>query len=191
MNESKCVKCGHVSNENKHKFGLTLCSVCYTFAPNSPEELDKYVEEKIPESFSKEMDKFRKYSSFRGESQKLGMIKKSSNGLHMSRVPFGYERDLHSHLGELIPAQNSHEVEEIFEEFANENKSLNEIAHKHKFSVNGLKKILRNFAYVGKIKFDGQIHSGKHRPIVSTTLFNHVQDKLDTLENKRKNTKIS
>lgn len=178
---NRCEKCGYESDKNKTKFGLMLCSICHTFSPNTPEELDKYVEEKIS---GKEIEPFRKYAKFRGENQKIGMIKKSSKGLHMSRVPFGYERDLKS--GELKPAQNFHEVEEIFEEFAKPEGNLNQVAKKHNFSVNGLKKILKNFAYVGKVKFDGQIHSANHKPLVSSTLFNKVQDKLDKIQRKKK-----
>lgn len=119
----------------------------------------------------------------RGEIQKKGMIKKSSEGRHMSRAPFGYEWDLRNKI--LIPAQNSREIEEIFEEFLQPDTNLSILASKHKLSLNGLKKILRNFAYVGKVKFDGQIHEGKHKPLVSTILFNHVQDKLEKLKIKK------
>lgn len=119
----------------------------------------------------------------RGESQKKGMIKKFSEGKHMSRAPFGYDWDLRDKM--LVPAKNFREVEEIFEEFLKEDSNLSIIAQKHKLSVNGLKKILRNFVYVGKVKFDGQIHEGKHKPIVSTILFNHVQDKLEKLKRKK------
>jgi DNA invertase Pin-like site-specific DNA recombinase len=119
----------------------------------------------------------------RGESQKKGMMKKFSEGRHMSRAPFGYEWDLKEKL--LIPAQNSREVEEIFEEFLQPDINLSILAEKHKLSVNGLKKVLRNFAYVGKVRFGGEIHEGKHKPLVSTTLFNHVQDKLEKLNRKR------
>ncbi len=118
----------------------------------------------------------------RGESQKKGMIRKFSEGRHMSRAPFGYEWDLREKT--LIPAQNSREVEEIFEEFLQPDTNFSILASKHKLSVNGLKKILRNFAYVGKVKFSGQIHEGKHKPLVSTTLFNHVQNKLDEIKKK-------
>ena len=170
----QCDKCGYDSEKNKKKFGLVFCSVCFTFAPNNPEELDKFIEEKIPEEYT---NPFRKYSSFRGENQKKGMFQKASKGKHVSRVPFGYNREYPT--GKLIPAQNSKEVEEIFEEFLKEEMNLNKLAKKHNLSVNGLKKVLRNFAYVGKIKFDGQIHSASHTPLVSSTLFNHVQDKLD------------
>ncbi len=119
----------------------------------------------------------------RGESQKKGMIKKFSEGRHMSRAPFGYDWDLKSKM--IVPAQNSRELEEIFEEFLKEDTNLSILAQKHKLSVNGLKKILRNFVYVGKVKFDGQIHEGKHKPLVSTILFNHVQDKLEKLKIKK------
>lgn len=116
----------------------------------------------------------------RGEQQKKGMHKKAAEGKFMSRPPFGYNfKD-----GQLIPAENFREVEEIFDQFLTEKISLRELARKHNFSVNGLKKILRNFSYIGKVKFDGQIHDGKHQPIVSSTLFNHVQNKLERLEKK-------
>lgn len=113
----------------------------------------------------------------RGEKQKLGMIKKASQGKHMSRTPFGYKWDYENK--KIIPAQNYLEVEEIFEEFLQEDMKLTALAKKRNFSVNGLKKILKNFAYVGKVKFDGQIHQGNHKPIISSILFNKVQDKLD------------
>ncbi len=119
----------------------------------------------------------------RGMVQKKGMVKKFSEGNHLSRAPFGYEWNLREKA--LVPAQNSREVEEIFEEFLKPDANLSLIAKKHNFSVNGLKKILRNFAYVGKVKFDGQIHEGRHKSLVSTTLFNHVQDKLDRLKRKK------
>ena len=110
-------------------------------------------------------------------NQKQGMIKKAMQGNLMSRVPFGYQISQ----GKLIPAQNYHEVEEIFEEFLNNTISLRQLSRKHNLSVNGLKKILKNFTYLGKIKFNNQIHEGTHQPIVSSTLFNHVQNKLERL----------
>jgi len=112
----------------------------------------------------------------RGEQQKLGMIKKASQGNHMSRTPFGYKWENKK----LIPALNYREVEEIFEEFLQEDVDLSNLAKKRNFSVNGLKKILKNFA------FNGQVHNGNHKPIISSILFNKVQDKLERLRKKRK-----
>ncbi len=111
----------------------------------------------------------------RGEKQKQGMIKKAIQGNLMSRAPFGYKIQDRK----LIPAENFREIEEIFEEFLNKNLSLRKIAGKHKLSINGLKKVLKNFTYIGKIKFNNQIYEGGHKPIISTTLFNHVQNKLE------------
>ena len=74
-------------------------------------------------------------------NQKNSMIKKASQGNLMSRAPFGYK----ILEGKLIPAENFREVEEIFEKFLNENFSLRTLSEKHNLSVNGLKKILKNF----------------------------------------------
>ena len=105
------------------------------------------------------------------------MIKKASQGKLMSRAPFGYKIVD----GKLIPAENFKEVEEIFEEFLTSDTSLRQLAAKHHLSVNGLKKILKNFTYIGKIKFNNEIHEGRHQPIISSILFNHVQNKLERL----------
>lgn len=129
------------------------------------------------EELKKEIEDLKRKLENRGENQKKGMEKKASQGNVISRVPFGYKPEKKK----LIPTENFKEVEEIFEEFLNENLSLRKIAEKHKFSVNGLKKILRNFTYIGKIKFNHEIYPGNHEPIISSTLFNHVQNKLEKL----------
>jgi len=110
-------------------------------------------------------------------NQKQGMIKKAIKGNLMSRAPFGYNIEE----GKLIPAENHEEIEEIFSEFLNEKISLRKLSEKHQLSVNGLKKILKNFTYIGKIKFNNQIFEGTHEPLVSSTLFNHVQNKLENI----------
>lgn len=125
------------------------------------------------EELKKEIEKLKSVKI----NQKEGMIKKASQGNLMSRVPFGYKVEN----GKLVPAQNYREIEEIFEEFLNNNLSLRQLSERHHLSVNGLKKILKNFTYLGKIKFNNQIHEGTHQPIVSSTLFNHVQNKLEKM----------
>ena len=111
------------------------------------------------------------------------MVKKAAKGELMSRPPFGYKL-----VGTtLTPAENWREVEEIFEEFLNNKVSLRKLSEKHSFSVNGLKKILTNFTYIGKIKFNNQVHQGTHQPIISSTLFNHVQNKLERLKKGKDN----
>ncbi|MCK5632786.1 recombinase family protein [bacterium] len=128
-----------------------------------------------------EIESLRKYANKFKLKQKDAMIKKAKNGELMSRAPFGYSIKNKK----LIPAEHNREVEEIYEEFLNSKISLNKLSKKHNLSVNGLKKVLTNFTYVGKIKFNGEIHEGKHKPIISTILFNHVQNKIEKLGIKR------
>ena len=118
----------------------------------------------------------------RGENQKKGMIKKAEAGKIMSRPAFGYK--LSSNVL-IIDSENSKTVEDIFLEFYNSTTSLNRMAKKYGFSINGLKKILTNFTYLGKVKFNGEIHSAEHPAILSSTLFNQVQDKLERLNIKK------
>ncbi len=137
----------------------------------------KQENERLRQEIQELKSKLSENSDSRGEIQKKGMMQKASQGELMARPAFGYKLEN----GKLIPAENFREVEEIFEEFLTTNISLPNMAKKHNFSVNGLKKILRNFTYIGKIKFNNQIHNGNHQSIISSTLFNHVQNKLERL----------
>ena len=181
--QNKCSKCG-CDCETKTKHNHPLCIVCFKFSPDEEGAFNEYVNEKIDGSV---LETFRKHSCFFGENQKKGMIQKAEKGELMSRVPFGYKIEK----GRLIPAENYREIEEIFEEFLTTNISLTQLAKKHSFSVNGLKKILKNFTYLGKVKFNGQIHQGNHQQIVSSTLFNHVQNKIERLSRSKENININ
>ena len=125
------------------------------------------------EILEKEIEELKSINKIRKDS----MSNKASKGNLMSRAAFGYKIED----GKLVPDQYSKEVEEIFQEFLDSNLSLRFLAKKHNLSVNGLKKILKNFTYLGKIKFNNQVHEGTHQPLVSSTLFNHVQNKLEKL----------
>ena len=115
--------------------------------------------------------------------QLKGMIKKAQKGKIVSRPPFGYSLKN----SKLIPDENSKIVEKIFLEFRDKEVSLNKLSKKYNFSVNGLKKILTNFTYIGKIKFAKETHAAGHTPIISPILFNQVQDKLERKGIKRIN----
>ncbi|MEK6945717.1 MAG: recombinase family protein [Nanoarchaeota archaeon] len=112
-----------------------------------------------------------------GERTKFSMDKKARDGNPITRAPYGYKIVEKK----LIPSENSYLVNEIFQDFLNQKISLTQLAKKYGFSVNGLKKILTNQAYLGKVKFDNQTHPGAHQPLISSTLFNHVQNKFETL----------
>lgn len=134
--------------------------------------------EKVKKENFELKQQLEKLKSERIEKQKQGMSNKASQGKPMSRPAYGYKFEN----GNLIPAENFREIQDIFEDFVNENLSLNFLAKKYKFSVNGIKKILNNFTYIGKIKFNGEIHQGKHQPIISNTLFNHAQNKISKIK---------
>jgi site-specific DNA recombinase len=78
----------------------------------------------------------------------------------------------------LVPAENSFIVQEIYQAFLNSDISLTQLAKKYNLSVNGLKKVLTNVTYLGKVKFGGQIAQGKHPALLSQELFDKVGEKL-------------
>ena len=171
--KSKCIKCYYESEGNFKKFGVPLCSICLRFAPFEEKRFTEYIKEKVD---CRNLETFRKFSEI-GNPQKKGMTKKASQGFLMSRPPFGYKAEKNK----LVLGQNSNEVVEIFEGFLESKINLTKISQKHKISINGIKKILRNFTYVGKIKFNSKIYEGGHPIIISPTLFNRVQDKLEKI----------
>ncbi len=181
----KCQKCGYYSPlgdglEINKQHNVVLCSICNTFAPSDKDDFKKYADEKLN---WQDLESFRKFGINKAahSSQKLGMIEKSKQGKLVARPPFGYN----AVNGELIADnENSENVRLIFEEFAN-NKSLNQIAQTYGISVNGIKKILKNFAYIGKMRFDNNISQGSHKPLISSELFNRVQQRFELLEKRK------
>lgn len=175
----KCKKCGYSNHtpeglEINPKFSEVLCHICNKFSPDFQTEFEHYINEKID---WKVLEPFRRYVSSRSNSDnnKIAMIKKAKDGKIMSRPAFGY--DLKK--GELIPNNDAINVKLIFEEFAN-NKSMNQLAKQYGLSVNGVKKILKNFTYIGKVKFNSQISQGTHKPLITAELFNRVQQKFES-----------
>jgi site-specific DNA recombinase len=125
------------------------------------------------QKLKKELEELKK----KIDSKKQGMLKKAQSGNVMSRAAFGYKIEG----GKLVPAENREVVENIFLDFQNNKISLSKLAKKYGFSINGIKKILTNFTYIGKIKFNGELYQGMHKPLISSMLFNHVQDKLERM----------
>ena len=161
-----CEKCGYEGEENEN-----LCSICKQFAPIDEEKLKEYLDEKIDWRL---LESFRKFLGERKTTK--GMEKMAEEGKVMSRAAFGY-KIIGGNL--IIDEEKKLIVQKIFMEFLNESISLNQLSKRYGFSVNGLKKILRNFTYIGKVKFSGIISQGKHEAIISPELFNKVQRKLE------------
>jgi hypothetical protein len=188
--KSKCQKCGFLGMRDELEIHhikmkvnegdnatinlITLCSICHHYAPDDEKEFEIYLSEKVEENV---LDTFRKSQKSISKRTKKGMDKRARDGNIVSRAPFGYKLENKK----LISTEHSYQVQEIFQDFLNKEISLTKLAKKYGFSVNGLKKILTNQTYLGKIKFSGQIHQGHHQPLISSTLFNHVQNKLEKL----------
>ncbi|MCK5044050.1 HNH endonuclease [Candidatus Pacearchaeota archaeon] len=186
----RCQKCGHQGKseelevhpikmkvnggEDEEINLITLCSICHYYAPDDEKEFEIYLSEKIEGNI---LDTFRKSQKSISKRTKKGMDKRAQAGNVVTRAPYGYKLENKK----LIPIEKSYLVQEIFQDFLNNKISLTQLSKKYGFSVNGLKKILTNQTYLGKIKFSGQIHQGNHQPLLSSTLFNHVQNKLEKL----------
>jgi len=176
----KCEKCGFESENNKvvdfDEKKVVLCSICKKFSPfiEDKNEFRKYLNEKIN---SKELDSFRKFSKITKNAK--GMEKRVKEGFVVSKAPLGYyfkDKNL------ILNPEEKLKVQKIFMDFSNKNISLNKLAEKYNFSVNGIKKVLKNFTYLGKVKFAGQVTEGNHEAIISPELFNKVQSKLEIIE---------
>jgi len=110
-----------------------------------------------------------------GERTSFGMEKKSREGGAITKPPFGY-RMVDKKL-EINP-ETGQKVKLLFEEFLTSRESLNKLAQKYGLTVNGLKKVLTNRAYLGDVKFDGEVSRGIHQPLITEDTFHEVQDKI-------------
>ena len=176
----KCAKCAYYSPlaeglEINKNHNAVLCGICNTFAPLEKEDFQRYIEEKLE---WQNLETFRNSGINKAShySQKQGMIEKSRQGRLMTRPPFGY-KVIDGNL--IVDQENSQNVKLIFDEFAG-GKSLNQLSQVYGISVNGIKKILKNFTYLGKIKFAGNIVQGTHLAVISSELFNRVQQKFES-----------
>jgi len=181
-NGFKCQKCGYYSpvegnlevNQDK-----VLCSICNIFAPED-EKIEEYANEKIDWNV---LEPFRKYCKNINLNKKRGMMDRYKQGNLMARPAFGYKVIK----GKLeLEQEDAERVKDIYSEFL-KGVSLNQISIKYGFSVNGIKKILKNFTYLGKIKFNSQIIQGSHQAIISPEIFNNVQRRFEEIKKNKEN----
>lgn len=163
------------SDNNNLNNLITLCSICHKYAPDSEEGFINYINEKIN---GKILNTFRKSQHSIGEKTKYGMTTKFNEGKHITKAPKGYKL-VNKEL--IIDESQANEVKQIFEEFLNNTISLTQLAKNHKITTAGLKKLLQNTTYLGKVKFANQESRGTHKSIINQELFNKVQEKLKNL----------
>lgn len=114
------------------------------------------------------------------ERTKFTMDSKFKDGNLVTKAPLGYKVENK----QLVPKEDSYIIQEIYQTYLNNNISLTQLAKKYNLSVNGLKKVLTNQTYLGKLKFAGQVVQGKHNPLISKELFDKTKEKLKNINRK-------
>ncbi len=151
---------------------VTLCSICHYFVPNDADKFKVYLCEMVDGST---LESFRKYGGSIAERTLFGMQRKSKEGGAVNRPPKGYIMQDKK----LVPdPYEAPLIAELFSDFLNNDISLNKLAQRYNLTINGLKKVLTNVMYVGSVSFGGVVHQGVHIPLISTEIFNQVQNKL-------------
>jgi len=113
-----------------------------------------------------------------GDRTKFGMERKAKEGGFITKAPRGYKLVDK----QLIPSEEANQIKEIFEEFLNTKISLTQLAKNYKMTTSGIKKLLQNTTYLGKVKFANHESKGQHKAIINKELFNKVQEKLTRLK---------
>ena len=123
------------------------------------------------------------------EEIRRGMKEKSLRGEANGRPPFGYDVKEKR----LVPNESAETVRAIFESYSN-GASLRSLSMRYGISTSVMRYILRNPAYVGKIRWEDQrqkysvidyradlasLPDGKHEPIIDMDLWNSVQNRLN------------
>jgi len=109
-----------------------------------------------------------------GERTSFGMARKCKEGGAVTKPPFGYkmvDKKLE------LDAEKLGQVQQIFDGYLG-GVSLNKLARQYGLTVNGVKKVLQNTAYLGKVKFAGKENEGIHQHLVEDKTFNQVQERL-------------
>ncbi len=109
-----------------------------------------------------------------GERTTFGMARKNREGGAVTKPPFGYTMVDKK----LVPDESTKEqVSRLFTDFIG-GASLNQLAQRYGFSVNGIKKIVQNRTYLGDVKFAGVNSQGIHLALVTPELFDAAQEKV-------------
>ena len=123
------------------------------------------------------------------ENAKRGLRAKVRNGDFPSQAPFGYLND--SRIKSIVlDKRYAPLVKQMFELYAGGNKTMADIADFLKengaitsggklFKDDKVKSILQNPFYYGHFRYNGELHEGRHAPIVTKSLWDKVQAVID------------
>ena len=119
------------------------------------------------------------------ENTKRGLRQKVRRGEYPSHAPLGYINDLRSK-SIVVDKRRAPIVVQAFELYARGDQRLEDISHffaskgvmttgSKPFKKDKIKHILSNPFYYGHFRYVGELHEGKHTPILSKKLFDKVQ----------------
>jgi site-specific DNA recombinase len=110
-----------------------------------------------------------------GDRTTFGMERKAREGGFITKAPKGYKL-VNKQL--IKNEEESQKIKELFEEFLNSEISLTQLAKKNNLTTSGIKKLLQNTTYIGKVKFANKENDGQHEALIDKELFNKIQEKL-------------
>jgi len=110
-----------------------------------------------------------------GDRTKFGMQEKVKQGGFITKAPKGYKL-VNKEL--IIDESSVNELKQIFDEFLNTDISLTKLAKKYNMTTTGIKKLLQNTTYLGKVKFANNESEGNHKAIINKYIFDKVKEKL-------------
>jgi len=120
------------------------------------------------------------------ENVKRGLRQKIRNGVWPGWAPVGYTNNPRTRSID-IDKVKAKKVKKLFElystgsytfsslaNWAEENKLIGSLDKR--ISISNINSILQNIFYIGLMKYKGEVHEGKHKPIVSKKLFDLCQE---------------
>lgn len=110
-----------------------------------------------------------------GDRTKFGMERKAKEGGFITKAPKGYKL-IDKKL--VIDNEQSEQVKKIFEDFLNNDISLTQLGKKYRLTTSGIKKLLQNTTYLGKVKFANNESEGQHDSLLDKELFDKVQERI-------------
>ena len=133
------------------------------------------------------------------ENTKRGLRARVRNGDFPSQAPFGYLNDSRTKTI-VVDKQYSPLVKELFDIYARGDRTMTDIADFLRkngaitsggklFKDDKVKSILQNPFYYGHFLYNGELHEGRHTPIISKALYDKVQQVIETRGHTQKQTK--
>jgi len=120
------------------------------------------------------------------ENVKRGLRQKLRRGEWPACAPLGYLNDLRNHT--IIPDPDKFKlVRKVFELYATGDYSLKDIRNKmvsiglftrkgNPLALATIQRLLKNSFYYGLFKYNGEMHQGKHKPMIAKKLFEKCQN---------------